>query len=78
MKNTEKAHVRYKNEWSPLYAGIAERELLLKNEKIAAEAEQKARELNEAIWASAHEPLLVLDANLKADQQIVPFTLHMD
>ena len=23
MKNTEKALVRYKNEWSPLYAGIA-------------------------------------------------------
>jgi PAS domain S-box-containing protein len=65
MKNTEKAHVRYKDEWSPLYSGIAERELLLKNGKIAAEAEQKARELNETIWASAHEPLLVLDANLK-------------
>jgi PAS domain S-box-containing protein len=65
MKNTEKALVRYKDEWSPLYSKIAERELRLKNGKIAAEAVLKARELNETIWASAHEPLLVLDANLK-------------
>ena len=65
MKNTEKVHVSYKDEWSHLYSGIAERELLLKNGKIAAEAARKERELNETIWASAHEPLLVLDANLK-------------
>jgi PAS domain S-box-containing protein len=65
MKNTEIAQIRYNDEWSPLYSKIAERELRLRNGKIAAEAEQKTRELNETIWASAHEPLLVLDVNLK-------------
>jgi len=47
MKNTEKAQIRYKDEWSPLYSKIAERELRLKNGKDAAEAVLKARELNE-------------------------------
>ena len=65
MKNSEKVKNSNKGQWSQMYSPIAEHEILLKNERIAAQAERKAREYNETIWASAREPLLVLDSNLK-------------
>jgi PAS domain-containing protein len=65
MKNTEKARDNHEVEWPQAYRQIVGREKVLKDEKKALDVERKMREYAGSIWASVHEPMLVLDADFK-------------
>jgi PAS domain S-box-containing protein len=65
MKNTEKARDNHEVEWPQPYRQIVERENVLKDENTVLNVERKMREYSGSIWASVHEPMLVLDADFK-------------
>jgi PAS domain S-box-containing protein len=65
MKNTEKARDNHEVEWPQPYLQIVERENVLKDENTVLNVERKMREYSGSIWASVHEPMLVLDADFK-------------
>ncbi len=65
MKHNEITRKRLIGERPLIYQRIAEREELLIYKKRVAQAERTIQEYTESIGATLHEPMLVLDADLK-------------